>query len=113
MNVYFYEIRWIMLLFSAGPRVAWMLTILGAMTASGWTKTYYVDFSQGDDSRVGTAQDKAWKHSPGDTAATDKAAQVKLEPGDIVQFRSGVIYRGGIVIPASGKPGSPIEYRWF
>jgi hypothetical protein len=100
-----------MLKFCTGLRVGWVLSILGALSASGWAKTYYVDFSEGDDSRSGTTQAQAWKHAPGDASAKDKAAQAQLEPGDVVQFRAGVIYRGGIVIPASGKPGSPIAYR--
>lgn len=74
-------------------------------------KTYYVDYAAGDDSKAGTAEGSAWKHAPGDPQATGRAASASLEPGDVVQFRGGVVYRGGIKIPASGKPGSHLVYR--
>lgn len=72
--------------------------------------TYYVDFEKGDDAHVGTAQESAWKRAPGDPQAAGKAAETKLVAGGIVQFRSGVIYRGNIVVPASGEKANPITY---
>lgn len=72
---------------------------------------YFVDFAEGSDSKSGTSQAEAWKHAPGDSQAEGKAAAVTLEPGDVVQFRSGVIYRGEIKIPASGNPDNRIVYR--
>ena len=35
----------------------------------------------------------------------------KLQPGDVVQFRGGVSYRGSIVMKHSGTDGNPITYK--
>ncbi len=72
---------------------------------------YFVDYAEGSDTQSGTSQAAAWKHAPGDSQAEAKAASTLLEPGDVVQFRGGVIYRGEIKIPASGNPDNRIIYR--
>ena len=72
--------------------------------------TYYVDFVGGKDVNDGVAQASAFQHAPGDTAATDNAAKVKLEPGDTVILKGGVAYRGSITIGASGVDGKSITY---
>ena len=59
---------------------------------------------------LGTARETAWQHAPGDSAAEGKAAEAKLEPGDIVKFKGNVIYRGSIAIGTSGAAGKPIVY---
>ena len=71
---------------------------------------YYVDFQNGVDSAPGTQPGQAWKHAPGDAAATDGPSSVQLRPGDRVRFRGGVAYRGVITIRASGADGAPIVY---
>ena len=76
-----------------------------------WAATYYVDFDKGDDAQPGTAQATAWKHAPGDTNATNNPRSAALAPGDMVLFKGGVMYRGSVEIPASGKEGSPITYK--
>jgi hypothetical protein len=70
-----------------------------------------VDYAKGDDARPGTTQTTAWKHAPGDKNAADNPRSIRLAPGDTVLFKGGVIYRGCIEIPASGKPGSSITYK--
>ncbi len=90
---------------------ACLLTGLLSVAASPLSAaTYYVDFDAGDDTKAGTAQDSAWKRAPGDPLAAGKASETKLAPGDVVQFKAGVIYRGNIVVPASGEKGKPITY---
>jgi hypothetical protein len=74
------------------------------------TPRYFVDFSAGSDSADGTSQVTAWKHAPGDGAATGGPAGVKLSPGDVVTFKGGVSYLGSVTIPASGASGTPILY---
>jgi hypothetical protein len=76
-----------------------------------WAATYYVDYSKGNDALKGTSQADAWKHSPGDKDATDTAKSVVLAPGDVVLLKGGVIYRGSVEVPASGKEGSPVTYK--
>ena len=53
---------------------------------------YFVDFSAGSDANGGTSQATAWKHAPGDTAATGQPAAKALVARDIVAFRGGVSY---------------------
>jgi hypothetical protein len=76
-----------------------------------WAETYYADYDKGKDSQAGTSAGAAWKHAPGDPNATEAARSVELKPGDIVLLKGGVIYRGSIEIPASGKEGSLITYK--
>lgn len=72
--------------------------------------TYYVDFDSGSDMAQGLSQATAWKHAPGDPSATGQAGQVTLRPGDTVQFKGGVKYRGSIILQASGGIREPIRY---
>jgi hypothetical protein len=85
--------------------------------------SYYVDYSSGTDSNVGTGTANAWRHCPGDPAATGVAASTALKPGDTVFFKGGVTYtlspqnasdvsanQGGIVLKWNGATGSPITY---
>lgn len=72
---------------------------------------YFVDYGSGSDAHSGKSEAEAWKHAPGDSQAEGRVASVVLEPGDVVQFRGGVIYRGRIKIPASGNAEKRIIYR--
>jgi hypothetical protein len=53
----------------------------------------------------------AWKHAPGDPAATGNPRTITLEPGDTVLFKGGVVYRGQIEIEADGTFSRPITYK--
>lgn len=77
--------------------------------AAGGT-TWHVDFIGGDDNRDGRTPQTAWKHAPGDEAATGRPAGVTLAPGDRVLFRAGVPYRGTIRLRATGTAEAPIVY---
>ena len=88
----------------------YLTAILFAPTRTAFSATYYVDFDGGKDSAVGASPDQAWKHSPGDPGAKDKAAEIRLQPGDKVIFKGGVVYRGSIVAQQSGVEGKPIVY---
>lgn len=72
---------------------------------------YYVDFSNGQDANDGLSQATSWQHAPGDPQATGAPAEAKLQPGDTVIFKGGVVYRGGVAINASGAPDARIAYR--
>ncbi len=76
-----------------------------------WAATYYVDFDGGADANDGQAPDRAFQHSPGDSAATNLAASTALGPGDTIIFKGGVRYRGTInVLASSGAEGQPITF---
>jgi hypothetical protein len=80
----------------------------------------YVDYSAGNDSLAGTNIATAWKHCPGDPAATGNAAACVLQPGTNVYFKAGVtytlvgngnpLYQTGIGLNWSGTSTAPITY---
>lgn len=86
--------------------LSFLLSVAGSLCAS----TYYVDFDAGNDLRSGTSPEQSWKHSPGDTAAMGSSAAVKLQPGDTVLFKGGVVYRGAITVTASGESDKAIVF---
>lgn len=75
---------------------------------------YYVDYSAGADTNAGTSTATAWKHCPGDPAATGTALAKTLAAGDTVFFKGGVSYvftgANGISLKWNGTSGSPITY---
>lgn len=83
----------------------------GLFCGSLMADTYYVDYASGDDGNSGKKPGEAWKHAPGDPAAEKRVASVTLGGGDVVQFRGGVVYRGTVVVPASGEEGKPLVYK--
>ncbi len=72
--------------------------------------TYFIDYDNGADTHDGLAVDRAFKHSPGDSQAKENAAKIKVQAGDVIKFKGGIIYRGGITVPASGAADSPIVF---
>lgn len=76
-----------------------------------FSNTYYIDFENGANSNSGLSNEQAWKDCPGDINATENALNTKLKAGDIVQFKSGVRYRGSIKVNESGTKEQPIQYR--
>lgn len=77
-------------------------------TAAG--NTYYVDYESGSNFNAGTTTSTAWKNCPGDSNATGIPATTKLSPGDVVKFKGGVVYSGGLVLSWSGSDVSQITY---
>ncbi len=74
-------------------------------------RTYYIDFENGRDTTDGLSRQTPWQHAPGDPAAGGNPAKVLLQPGDCLLFKSDVIYRGQIRIPAAGSAQMPITYK--
>ena len=87
-----------------------LVVVLFLSAAAALAATYYVDFAGGADANAGDSASVAFQHSPGDPAAKDKAAAVKLQPGDTVLFKGGVSYRGNIVVTQSGAVDKPITF---
>lgn len=71
---------------------------------------YYVDFEGGSDANSGLSTGVAWKHCPGDTAATGVSAGTALVGGVKIIFKGGATYRGTISCNWSGSAGLPITY---
>ena len=91
---------------------AWLgWSLLGASPAHGSPATYYVNFDRGRDSNDGRSLASAWKHAPGDPAASGRPSSTTLGPGDRVRFAEGVRYRGSITVTANGTPGKPIVFE--
>ncbi len=76
--------------------------------------SYYVDYSSGSDTNAGTSTTAAWKHCPGDPAATGNVSAKALSAGDTVFFKGGVTYMltgsTGIILAWNGSSSSPITY---
>jgi hypothetical protein len=104
-------------------RISLCFILAGCVFSAYPGSTYYVDYSAGSDSNNGTSTATPWKHCPGDSNATGKAA-ITLTPGSTVIFKGGVTYIGGsntivwsgktyiqkIVVGSSGTSGNPITY---
>lgn len=86
-------------------------TGIWAQTASSSPRVFYIDYEKGSDLSTGTQPSAAWKHAPGDKAASGKPAAQALQAGDRVVFSSGVTYRGQILLGYSGTAGNPIIYE--
>ncbi|MFH0977114.1 MAG: right-handed parallel beta-helix repeat-containing protein [Spirochaetota bacterium] len=81
------------------------------ITPPFYLKAYYVNFEGGDDLKDGTAEEKAWKHAPGDPKAEGIPATIALQPGDMILFKGGVQYRGSITVNAGGTSVNPIIFK--
>lgn len=71
-------------------------------------RTYHVDYARGDDAADGLSPAAAWKHAPGDPAATAKPGAFVPRPGDRILLAAGVRYHGSIVAPWQGTAANPI-----
>jgi len=73
--------------------------------------TYYIDYDGGNDANNGACTTSAWKHSPGDSAATGNAATAVPHAGNTIRFKGGVAYHGVIGLSWSGSAGNPLVYN--
>jgi len=85
--------------------------LLYASIQTSYAAQYYVDYELGNDGNSGRAPDNAWKHCPGDSNAVGIAASTVLTAGDIVYFKGGVVYQGGVRININGSDGNPITFK--
>ena len=63
--------------------------------------TYYVDAKNGNDDNSGTSASNAWK-------SLEKLNLFQFQPGDLVLFKRGEIWREQLNFPSSGSAGRPI-----
>jgi hypothetical protein len=92
----------------------WSLPLLLISALQLNAASYYVDYAAGNDGNIGTATTAAWKHCPGDPAASGSPAAVSLTAGDTVYFKGGVTFvltgASGIALRWNGAQGTPISY---
>ena len=78
--------------------------LLSLITCSiGWSATYYVDATNGNDSNNGTSKSTPWK-------TISKVNSSRFNPGDQILFKRGETWREQLIVPSSGSPGSPITF---
>jgi hypothetical protein len=91
-----------------------LLLLVVVLSARLSAASYYVDYAGGSDANLGISATAAWKHCPGDSAATGLPAAATLLPGDTVVFKGGVSYvftgNTGINLRWNGLLGSSITY---
>ncbi len=66
--------------------------------------SYYVDSVGGSDKNSGRSPDSPWQ-------TLDKVSSFKFNPGDVVGFKRGSSWSGGLVLQGSGAAGNPIVFR--
>lgn len=77
-----------------------------SLAPQSFATDYYVDSRAGNDEASGLSPKLAWK-------TLDRVADAQeLQPGDVVKFKSGEVWRGGLT-PRSGAPGKPITYTSY
>jgi Right handed beta helix region len=64
-------------------------------------RVYYVDSVTGDDTRIGTTPESAWK-------SLSKVNATTFSPGDKILFKSGSSWTGQLWPKGSGREGAPI-----
>lgn len=84
-------------------RILAILIILCLLAGQAWGATYYVDATDGNDSRAGTSESDAWK-----TVA--KINSSSFSSGDSILFRKGDVWREQLTVPSSGESGSVITF---
>jgi hypothetical protein len=88
-----------------------VLYLLFFFCSTATATTYYIDFVAGKDTNNGTSNSTPWKHCPGDSQATRTAGHSKLDAGDTLIFKGGVVYTTtGIRLNWSGMSESIITY---
>jgi hypothetical protein len=73
------------------------------LAPQAWAATYYVDATNGSDSRTGLSEITAWK-------SIAKVNSSRFQPGDQILFKRGKVWREQLTIPSSGASGRPITF---
>jgi len=80
-----------------------IIFLLFSFFLNGWTATYYVDATNGNDNNFGLSTTTAWK-----TIA--KVNQSNFLPGDNILFKRGEFWREQLTVPSSGSSINPISF---
>ena len=75
-------------------------------TATASATTYYVDATDGDDSKSGTSEANAWQN-------LSKVNSTTFSAGDSILFQCGESWSGQLYPKGSGSSGSPITINYY
>jgi hypothetical protein len=83
----------------------WLAAVVAVCLMGGAAlgSTYYVDATNGDDSRDGQSEATAWK-------TLNKVNSSSFLPGDQILLKRGEVWRESLVPPSSGAPGNPVKF---
>jgi hypothetical protein len=91
-----------------------LLLFIAIITASAArAATYYVDYTNGNDSNNGTSKATPWKHAPGMNGCSGACNSASLNAGDKVILKGCVTWPNSAFswsIPFGGSAGNPIYY---
>ncbi len=85
---------------------ACFLVLFGIFVVNAFAVDYYVDATNGDDSRMGTTPSEAWQ-------TISRVNNAQFLPGDTINLRRGEVWQESLIINSSGKLGEPIIFRAF
>jgi hypothetical protein len=86
-----------------------MLTKPAVLTSSAYAaggNNYYVDSLAGSDKNSGTSESEPW-------ASLAPVHARNFQPGDVIHFKRGSSWTGGLVIDDSGVEGNPILFKAY
>ena len=87
-------------------RRAALVALILAVALPSFATEYFVDAQHGNDAASGASPETAWR-------SLDRVSNAQeLQPGDVVRFRCGDIWRGGLK-PRSGAKDNPILYTSY
>jgi hypothetical protein len=76
------------------------------LAVSGTTASFYVDSVAGSDSAAGTSSSTPWK-------TLSPVNSHSFVAGDVIQFKAGSTFTGGLTLGRSGVSGNPITYATY
>jgi parallel beta-helix repeat protein len=79
------------------------ILILFATASLGWSATYYVDATGGNDSNNGISEATPWK-------TIVQVNSNSFSPGDSILFKKGAMWRERMTVPSSGSTGNVITF---
>ena len=75
-------------------------------SSSSGDTTYYISFSDGDDSKDGKSESNAFKN-------LGKINSITFAPGDKIKFKTGDVWKGYFKVRGSGSSSSPITIESY
>ena len=81
----------------------WLVVVVVFVTGNTFAQSinYYFDAANGNDNNTGTSAAKSFK-------TFKKLSQLRVNGGDSILLKSGVIFTGSLFFSGKGLPGKPI-----
>ncbi|MCP4976868.1 MAG: hypothetical protein GY931_11960 [Maribacter sp.] len=80
-----------------------VIVAIFSMASTGWSTTYYVDATNGDNGNHGLSETKPWN-------TIGKVNASSFNPGDSILFKRGEIWKEMLTVPDAGQSGNPIIF---